>query len=509
MRKRGNGKKKVVQKTGKEIYNCPFEIRYGFKDCGVDQFHRNNKTPMVSFPCVITFSNCAHTCPCTPSSMWTMMKQTGKSSIDLEGVVHIVKLLRGKPDTPNVSLRPLLQRSLPNHHWSSDAIKNFRQRAQKCVIEPQPEDETLFGDAKFLMKPVTLKMPAYMDVSDILRSPSLAANYHELLRKCLEGGLVSFQTFKCLEEVKKCVKGFDFCVRQDGSGRPTAVVVMTPEMRENSCKHGKLICLDAQRRQQNEHGWPYIGPVSFDNNKQMVILAECACFAETNETYAWILRAMQEMEPRFKMCNITMMFSDEGVTVGLLQKLGIKDSCMLCADEWHMMNEVWPDKFGGHWKHVVNYLRTYIHHPDTVTCNESLQKALDHPGIRANPEMVEEIYRVHRAAKRCASTRELAETEIWAFTVQLCRKSIIPPLWLILGLVVVSVLRIRSRNCSKGPKSLPKKSGNKTICFIWNWTGSSRRKQPRLRRKWISLPSLFLPFCLMDGSDPKLTRQRN
>jgi len=134
----------------------------------------------------------------------------------------------------------------------------------------------------------------------------------------------------------------------------------------------------------------------------MVILAECACFSETNETYAWILKAMQEMEPRFKVCNITMMFSDEGVTVGLLQKLGIKDSCMLCADEWHMMNEVWPDKFGGYWQHVVNYLRTYIHHPDTVTCNESLQKALDNPGIRANPEMVEEIYRVHGAAKRYA-----------------------------------------------------------------------------------------------------------
>ena len=92
----------------------------------------------------------------------------------------------------------------------------------------------LFADAKFLMKPVTLKMPAHMDVSDILRCPSLAANCHELLRKCLEGGLVSFQTFKCLEEVKKCVKGFDFHVRQDGSGRPTAVVAMTPEMRENS-----------------------------------------------------------------------------------------------------------------------------------------------------------------------------------------------------------------------------------------------------------------------------------
>ena len=124
-RKGGNGKKKVVQKTGKEIHNCPFEIRHGFKDCGIDQFHRNNKTPMVLFPCVITFSNCAHACPCTPSSMQTMMKQTGKSSIDLEGVVHIVKLLRGDPDIPNVSLCPLLQRSLPNHHWNSDAIKNF------------------------------------------------------------------------------------------------------------------------------------------------------------------------------------------------------------------------------------------------------------------------------------------------------------------------------------------------------------------------------------------------
>jgi len=184
----------------------------------------------------------------------------------------------------------------------------------------------LVTDAKFLMKPVTLKMPACMDVSDILRSPSLLANYQELLHKCLEGGRVSFQTFKCLEEVKNCVKGFDFRVRQDGSGGPTATVVMTTEMPENSYKCGKLICLDAQRRQQNEHGWPCIGPVGFDNNKKMVILAKCAFFSETNETYAWILEAMQEMEPRFKMCDITMMFSDEGVTVDLLQKLGIKDS---------------------------------------------------------------------------------------------------------------------------------------------------------------------------------------
>jgi len=64
-----------------------------------------------------------------------------------------------------------------------------------------------------------------------------------------------------------------------------------------------------------------------------------------------------------------------------------------------MMNEVWPDKFGGHWEVVVNCLRTHAHHLDTVTCNQSLQKALYHPGTRANPEMVEETCRVHRAAK--------------------------------------------------------------------------------------------------------------
>ena len=49
---------------------------------------------------------------------------------------------------------------------------------------------------------------------------------------------------------------------------------------------------------------------------------------------------MVEMEPRFQLNNIKLIFGDQGVTQKLLEALGIEGSCLLHGDYHHLTYEV-------------------------------------------------------------------------------------------------------------------------------------------------------------------------
>jgi hypothetical protein len=57
---------------------------------------------------------------------------------------------------------------------------------------------------------------------------------------------------------------------------------------------------------------------------------------------------LSKMEPRFNLHSIKIIFGDQALTNQILVDLGIKESCILHGDYYHLINEVWPATFGTH-----------------------------------------------------------------------------------------------------------------------------------------------------------------
>ncbi len=130
------------------------------------------------------------------------------------------------------------------------------------------------------------------------------------------------------------------------NGRPEAITWMLLEGREDLVRYGDVLFLDAMKRDYNRPGWPYIGPCVKDNENMVRVTAECICIAESHAMYQWILEAMEDMEPRFLLSNVRLVFADQLVTDDLLVQLGIKETCLLHGDPHHLLNKVFPDTFG-------------------------------------------------------------------------------------------------------------------------------------------------------------------
>ena len=62
---------------------------------------------------------------------------------------------------------------------------------------------------------------------------------------------------------------------------------------------------------------------------------------ESNEMYGWLLLSQAEMEPRWYVSNIRLIFVDVLLGNQLLVDLGISDTCILRGDHYHLMNEIW------------------------------------------------------------------------------------------------------------------------------------------------------------------------
>jgi hypothetical protein len=128
---------------------------------------------------------------------------------------------------------------------------------------------------------------------------------------------------------------------------------MLPEMRSDLLRFGNCLFLDNQKRQYNTVGWPYIGPVVKDSEMQVHCVAESICFEESHRMYVWIVQMLVEMEPKLELCSIKIIFGDQALTNQILIDLGIQDSCILCGDYYHLINEVWPATFGNHIYHKI------------------------------------------------------------------------------------------------------------------------------------------------------------
>jgi hypothetical protein len=76
--------------------------------------------------------------------------------------------------------------------------------------------------------------------------------------------------------------------------------------------------------------------------------------------YAWILKSMKDVEPRWDMSKLRIIFGDQHVSTVLLQKLNIQESCTLRGDYYHIYNKVWPKGFCQHFESIKHYLKAML-----------------------------------------------------------------------------------------------------------------------------------------------------
>ncbi len=104
---------------------------------------------------------------------------------------------------------------------------------------------------------------------------------------------------------------------------------MLPEMRSDLLRFGNCLFLDSQKRQYNIAGWPYIGPVIKDLEMQVRCVAESIVVEESHRMYVWITQMLVEMEPRYSLDRIRIIFGDQALTNQILVDLGIEETCTL------------------------------------------------------------------------------------------------------------------------------------------------------------------------------------
>ena len=125
----------------------------------------------------------------------------------------------------------------------------------------------------------------------------------------MQGGGNYWDAITYLKQVQELNPNLHYRVKYDLNNRPEAICWMLPEMHQDLLRYGDILFLDAQKRDMNKPGWPYIGPVVKDNENKIRVVTECICISESMEMYQWIIEAMKDMELIYSRNNIRFIYA--------------------------------------------------------------------------------------------------------------------------------------------------------------------------------------------------------
>ena len=98
-----------------------------------------------------------------------------------------------------------------------------------------------------------------------------------------------WKVFSYLNKLRKEESGFDFRIHLDNDDTPDGIVWMTLTMKRMLLQYGDILFLDAQKRQYNKMGWPYIGLVITTNESCVRYVAESIVIKEHTAMYKWVI----------------------------------------------------------------------------------------------------------------------------------------------------------------------------------------------------------------------------
>ena len=83
---------------------------------------------------------------------------------------------------------------------------------------------------------------------------------------------------------------------------------------------------------------------------------------ESLNAYDFVVTAMLEMAHKRKKDDIKVICGDAIFQGGgLLQSLGIDDTCFFVADQYHLLQRVWPDYFKGAWFSLESLFKNSVY----------------------------------------------------------------------------------------------------------------------------------------------------
>ncbi len=72
---------------------------------------------------------------------------------------------------------------------------------------------------------------------------------------------------------------------------------------------------------------------------------ESLCIEESDDSYCFVLKSLQEMEPRSQISSIKVSFVGGFLSNSFITKCSLQ-SARLFLDSYHLLNSIWPDALG-------------------------------------------------------------------------------------------------------------------------------------------------------------------
>ena len=388
--------------TLKDQVDCPFFIGYNL--VAYPRAARGqNGPPSLRFRCKVTSANYEHSCDLDPTGYRVAMKIAKRTLPKPTDAMPVVMLLRRTPHADNKVLRAVIRDVVPAH-ICLDCKYLARVRRAVFRYNLQPEQDLGSDELNVISSILNNKRTpnAVLDYSEFYADPIMKNNYTEILRKVMQESGETWDALKYLEDVAAKTSGFVFRVRRNPEGRPIGILWMTATMRRNAAMYGDVLFLDAQKRQMNASGWPYIALVVRTSEFKVGLAAESIHVEEAMDAYAWTMLTAADLEPMFKMENVHIIFGDEFLTDRLLEQVGARNAILL-GDHYHLFKVVWPKYFGSDYYKIVYpylkrmyYCKTKVQYETAYGCMMSLQ------AVRADPEKVSYLETINQNRKRYA-----------------------------------------------------------------------------------------------------------
>ena len=245
----------------------------------------------------VTFVNYQHTnCDPSPNQLVVAKRASGKySELTTTMINSLLTVMEHDPGISTRALRAILRPAYPSRkHVSAQEIFNMKIRLRLMNDKKRESGEESLGKYKASLA----QLFKGLDNEDSNVIDNASKHVHSILRSVLNSSEEGWKLLAMLEKMHSADPGFTFRVCKDPNGCPTGVIWMTPQMRSAFELFGNFVSIDAMKRQQNSHHWPYIGPVVLDENKTVAVIAESIMTAERHVAYEFVLNAIFDMAPR-------------------------------------------------------------------------------------------------------------------------------------------------------------------------------------------------------------------
>lgn len=332
-------------------------------------------------PVYITAGEYLHTHGCRPCAQQLLISNisggayTASDSMR-DGLQTLMDMMRYEQNLSSKTVRKVLKEKLPQSVPVTAAlIANVRVRLKNMLFSLQTEEDDEQRKLNNQLKLTTEDSTKLMEAakadaangalcSEELDHPEYANIATEQLKVMLREALSQQgddlkKIVTLLESARNKDPAFDFRIGRDAVGDVTAIVWQDGIMRGHCSRLLDVVMLDMMKRRQNSIDWPYCGPVLITGEKKIATACEAIIVTESIDAYVFVMNSTYEMSGVNRSVT-RCIFADGIMSVSLLRRLGIEDSCNLILDRYHIVEVDWPKAFGWHYFKIKDLMKRMV-----------------------------------------------------------------------------------------------------------------------------------------------------